>query len=112
MSDFSRLFLKADTQMKYKTGRNLAQFRQRYYQLSPSDQEAFKGKMQALADAAEWFDGACVPITVTLCLKQTWHSQDGEDSLDLAGNATPSEVLAAIALWDEADEDEKTWALG
>ena len=112
MSDLSRVLLKADTRLKYKRGRNLAEIRQWYYQQSPSARQMFKEKLQALANASEWFDGAFVPITVALHLEQTWHSQDGDDSISLKADATPANVLAAIVQWDGADEDEKTWSIG
>jgi hypothetical protein len=100
---------KADTQLKYKAGRNLAEFRQWYYQQSPPDRLAFKEKMQALAEASKSFDGIRVPITVRLHLDQRWYSDD--DCISIKGDGTPSEVLAAIVEWDRVDEDEKTWSL-
>lgn len=105
----NRLLLKADTRQKYERGRNLAEIRQWYYQLESSEKQEFKAKLQALAKAAEQFSGAFMDMTVTLHLQQTWHSQDPEgESVSLTADATPTDVLAALAAWDEADEQEWT----
>jgi hypothetical protein len=89
-----RKLRKINTREEYGMGRNLAEFRQWYYQQSPAERQAFKQKMRTLADSDKW---ACSEMSIVIRLKQ--------DAPTLGGEARPSEILKAIGDWDEAEKN-------
>jgi hypothetical protein len=101
--DFRRKMRQADSRIKYQADNELADMRWWYYGLPADRREQFRRHVRSLAELSEHF-ALDWSMFVKVQFSWTQYDDQGELVMDMGGNRSPQEILAAIAQWDESEE--------